>query len=104
MDPVEAMENMGRRREWVAEQMAISESYLSLLVRGKRRWTNDLERRFALAVGIKRLALTFPALLCDPESAEDCQPVTAAPGEPPDARDAGAKACMPCVPIKEALA
>jgi len=36
--------------------------------------------------------------------ARDAAMLPNAPGEPPDARDAGAKACMPCVPIKEALA
>jgi len=78
MNPLEAIENMGRRREWVAEQMGISPSYLSLLLTGKRRWTDDLQRRLALAVGIKRLALSFPGVSCDSESEEDHRTVTMA--------------------------
>jgi transcriptional regulator with XRE-family HTH domain len=105
LTPESALEATGRRKDWIARQMGISPSYLSRLLSGDRAWTERFRKAFSQAVGIGDEALLFgPNVgIADTESnsagiAED------APGEPPDAREAGAKACLPCVPIKEALA
>ena len=76
MDPLEILESTGRRRDWVAGQMGISESYLSLLLNGKRRWNEDVRRRFALATGVPVALIVFGAVDCDSESAEICEDVT----------------------------
>lgn len=85
MNPLEWLDITGRKRDWVAQQMDISESYLSLLLTGKRRWTEDLQRRFAAAIGVARSAIDYGATECDSESHDVCQRVMlSAPGAEPD--------------------
>jgi transcriptional regulator with XRE-family HTH domain len=85
MDPLEVLESTGRRRDWVAGQMGISESYLSLLLNGKRRWNDDVRRRFALATGVPLTLIVFGAVDCDSESDEVCDSViVTSPGEAGD--------------------
>ena len=67
MTPTHAVKVLGRRRAWVAKQMGISLSYLSKLLAGERRWTPELERSFAAALGISHSALSFPQSVA-PES------------------------------------
>ena len=93
MDPLEVLESTGRRRDWVAGQMGISESYLSLLLNGKRRWNDDVRRRFALATGVPLTLIVFGAVDCDSESDEMCADVIAtshaeAPSAPQERADA----------------
>jgi transcriptional regulator with XRE-family HTH domain len=86
MDPLEVLESTGRRRDWVAGQMGISESYLSLLLNGKRRWTEDVRKRFALATGVPVALIVFCAVDCDTESDEVCGAVIDSdPAEAPSA-------------------
>lgn len=59
MRPDEALEDLGRRQGWVADQMGISESYLSMLVSGKRPWTPEMRRLFARAIAIRESAISF---------------------------------------------
>ena len=75
MDPLQVLESTGRRRDWVAGQMGISESYLSLLLNGKRRWNEDVRRRFALATGVPVTLIVFGAVDCDSESEDMCERV-----------------------------
>jgi len=59
MGPQEALRVTGKRAPWVAQQMGVSRSYLWRLVRGERSWTRDLERSFALALGMAPEAISF---------------------------------------------
>lgn len=94
MDPLQVLESTGRRRDWVAGQMGISESYLSLLLNGRRRWNEDLRRRFALATGVPLTLITFGAVDCDSASEAMCGSVTAGvPAEAPSA--AQERVCRP---------
>jgi transcriptional regulator with XRE-family HTH domain len=45
--------NKGRFQNWVAKQMGISGSQLSLMESGKRRWTMKREEQFLKAIGEK---------------------------------------------------
>lgn len=76
MDPLQVLNTTGRKRDWIARQMGISESYLSLLLNGKRRWTADLQTRFALATGVPAALISFCASECDGASHDTCACVT----------------------------
>jgi transcriptional regulator with XRE-family HTH domain len=90
MDPLEVLESTGRRRDWVAGQMGISESYLSLLLNGKRRWNDDVRRRFALATGVPLTLIVFGAVDCDSESDEVCDSAISDVPEAPSEAEKGA--------------
>jgi plasmid maintenance system antidote protein VapI len=60
MTPHEAERLLGRRdRKWVAAQMGITHGYLNKVMTGFRPWTDDLQRRYAAAIGISVEALSF---------------------------------------------
>jgi hypothetical protein len=81
MNPLEVLDTTGRKRDWVSRQMGISESYLSLLLNGKRRWTTSMQSRFALATGVPAALVSFCASDCDGISQSACSPVTLATTE-----------------------
>jgi len=58
--PAEAVDQRGLRKDWIAREMAISPSYLSLLLSGKRRWSETLIQRFTRVVGVREDAVAFP--------------------------------------------
>lgn len=60
MTPEQVIEARGLRKDWVAKQMGISAAYLSRMLSGDRRWTEPLQERFAVAVGMDRSAIFFP--------------------------------------------
>lgn len=103
MDPLAVLESTGRRRDWVAGQMGISESYLSLLLNGKRRWNDDVRRRFALATGVPLTLIVFGAADCDIESDDVCDAVIAtSPAEAPSSSQAGLSGSRASVSTREA--
>ena len=53
------IEAQGRRLDWVAAQMGISQSYLTLLLNGKRRWSPRLRSKVATALGVPESVLFF---------------------------------------------
>lgn len=53
------IEAQGRRLDWVAAQMGISQSYLTLLLKGKRRWSARLRVRIATVLGVPEDVLFF---------------------------------------------
>lgn len=59
MTPREAIAIRGLRQNWIARMMGISDSYLSLLLDQRRRWTADLQRGFSMAIGIAESAICF---------------------------------------------
>jgi len=48
----EIIDFRGLRKDWVAEQLGISPSYLTRLLAGERRWTPDLQKRIASILGL----------------------------------------------------
>jgi len=66
------IETQGRRLDWVAAQMGISQSYLTLLLNGKRRWSPQLQSKVASALGVPEEQLFFrpPRRKTDDESSE----------------------------------
>jgi hypothetical protein len=49
----------GTDAEWLARKMGITSAYLSLLLNGKRRWTDDLKDRAASLLLVPRTVLFF---------------------------------------------
>ncbi len=47
------------RHAWVAEQMGVSHTLLSLLLAGKRNWLPKHREAFAKAVGLSEAAIDF---------------------------------------------
>jgi len=39
----QVIEGRGIRKDWLAQQLGISPSYLTRLLNGERRWTNELK-------------------------------------------------------------
>ena len=61
ISPAQAIAARGLQKQWVAAQLGISPSYLSLLLKGSRRWTSDLAGKFPLVVGLASDAICFAA-------------------------------------------
>ena len=61
ISPAQAIAARGLQKQWVAAQMGISPSYLTLLLKGSRRWTPDLAGKFPLVVGLASDAICFAA-------------------------------------------
>jgi len=53
------LEQRGIRRLWLAEQLGISPSYLTLLLQGKRHWTEKLKDETERVLMIPRQILFF---------------------------------------------
>ena len=49
----------GIRQDWLAKQLGVSESYLSLLLQGKRRWTSGLKKETARVLMLPEEILFF---------------------------------------------
>jgi hypothetical protein len=65
ISPAQAIAARGLQKQWVAAQMGISPSYLTLLLKGSRRWTPDLAGKFPLVVGLASDAICFAANCTD---------------------------------------
>lgn len=61
LSPAQAIAARGLQKQWVAAQLGISPAYLSMLLRGNRRWTPDLAGKFPLVVGLTADAICFAA-------------------------------------------
>lgn len=53
------LEERGVRKNWFAEQLSISPSYLTLLLNGERRWTEKLKDEAERILMIPRSVLFF---------------------------------------------
>jgi transcriptional regulator with XRE-family HTH domain len=62
LTPAQAIRIHGLRKDFVAEQMDISPSYLSMLLSGERQWTEPLQQIFAVAVGMREDAISFASM------------------------------------------
>lgn len=49
----------GFRKDWIAEQLGISPSYLSKLMTAERTWTPELRSQMARLLGVDQEALFF---------------------------------------------
>ena len=70
--PGQAIAMRGLQKKWVAGQLGISPSYLSMLLGGERGWTPELIRQFPLVVGMASDAISF-ALSCAAAAQEACE-------------------------------
>jgi transcriptional regulator with XRE-family HTH domain len=59
MTPTEAKETTGQEWRQIAGRMGVSKSYVSKLAKGERRWTWEMQQRFAAAVGMDAAAIDF---------------------------------------------
>jgi len=53
------IETQGRRLDWVAAQMGISQSHLTRLLNGERRWLPQLRSKIADVLGVPEGVLFF---------------------------------------------
>jgi transcriptional regulator with XRE-family HTH domain len=49
---IETLEFQGRTRQWLAERMEVSPAYVTLLLKGQRRWTSQMRERAATALDV----------------------------------------------------
>jgi transcriptional regulator with XRE-family HTH domain len=59
LTPREAKDQSSQEWQQIAERMGVSKSYVSKLANGQRRWTWEMQRRFAAAVGLDVSAISF---------------------------------------------
>lgn len=96
--PGQAITLRGLQKKWVAGQLGISPSYLSMLLGGERSWTPELMRRFPGVVGMASDAISF-ALSCAAAAQDACDSRTAsaeAPGRPQDSVSRSRKGLGTC--------
>lgn len=100
--PGQAITLRGLQKKWVAGQLGISPSYLSMLLGGERSWTPELMRRFPGVVGMASDAISFA--LSGAASAQDtCASRTTpaeAPGRPQESVSRSRKGLGTCTPGK----
>ena len=48
----ETLDVQGRTQDWLADQLDISASYLTLILQGKRPWPEGMKRRIARVLGV----------------------------------------------------
>lgn len=59
MSPRQILKSRGLKHVWVARRMGISRFYLSRLLSGERTWSEELQRLFALTVGMDETSIAF---------------------------------------------
>ena len=55
------LEARGIRQDWFAEQLGVSQAYVSMLKSGQRRWTPELKEKAAHALMLPESVLFFCA-------------------------------------------
>ena len=48
---VQVLQDQGRRRTWLAEQIGITPSHMTRILQGVHRWTDERKRRAVAALG-----------------------------------------------------